>query len=317
MATVFIDRKDLTLKADGESISLYTKGRKEGTIPLGLLKRIVIVGNIKIETAVIHKLVKNQISVLFLTGRLKYAGSVYGALHNNGKLRVKQYEKSLTEFALNFAREIIIRKIAEQISFLNDIKKIKPLISIHASDAIETLNNVNASVADATSIETLRGLEGSAQAAYFFVYTKLFSESLRFNKRQKRPPRDPVNAMLSLCYTLLHFELVREIQLIGLDPVIGFYHQFEYGRESLACDLVELFRVKVDKFVYELFKGRHITDRDFMKEPLQQGVYLTKSGRKKFYPLYEDWANTLRQELREEVRKLAHRIIDEENSLSC
>lgn len=135
-----------------------------------------------------------------------------------------------------------------------------------------------------------------------------------FSKRTKRPPKDPVNAMLSLCYTLLHFELLREIQLIGFDPTIGFYHQFDYGRDSLACDLTELYRTDVDRFVYSLFKNDLFRKRDFKKD-LNEGVYLKKSSRKRFYPLWENWAQTLRPILREEVRGFANRIA-EEDSLS-
>lgn len=317
MATVFIDRKNLSLKTEGNTLSLYVKGKKEGSIPINLLKRVVIVGNVKLETAVIHKLVKNQVSVLFLTGRLKYIGIIYGTLHNNGALRVKQYEKSLTDFTLPFAKHIIQRKIVAEIEFLREIKSIKPSLSIQASEAEESLLNILNLIESADSLEKLRGFEGSAHAIYFSVYTKLYPDSLNFNKRQKRPPTDPVNAMLSLCYTLLHFEIVREIQLIGLDPTIGFYHQFEYGRESLACDFVELFRVNVDRFVYEVFSSRQITARDFMKDSLQEGVYLKKSGRKKFYPLYESWINEIRPKLREEVRKLSKEILNEEDTLSC
>lgn len=317
MGTVFIDRKDLYLKSDGNSVSLYVKGKKEGSIPLSLIKRVIIIGNVKLETAVIHKLTKNRASLLFLTGRLKYAGTLYGSLHNNGLLRIKQYEKSLTDFAITVAKEIVIRKIRAEIEFLQEIKNIKPSLSMHVSDAAKSLNNIITSIMDTDSVETLRGLEGSSQMIYFSVYTKLYPDSLKFKKRQRRPPTDPVNAMLSLCYTLLHFELLREIQLTGLDPFIGFYHQFEYGRESLACDLVELFRVNVDRFVYELFSSRSITVRDFMKDSLQDGVYLKKSGRRKFYPLYEEWANTLRPQLREQVRELSRRILDEKDTLSC
>jgi CRISPR-associated protein Cas1 len=186
-----------------------------------------------------------------------------------------------------------------------------------AQQSIQSLTNKIDLVKNANSIDSLRGIEGSSQAVYFSVYTKLYPDSYGFEKRTRRPPTDPVNAMLSLCYTMLHYETVREIQLIGLDPTIGFYHQFEYGRESLACDIVEIFRVDVDRFVYEIFKKNELSKRDFMKDESTGGVYLKKSGRKKFYPLYEEWATEERQKIREKVRALARRILDEKASLSC
>lgn len=317
MSTVFIDRKDIEIKIDGNAINFYSKGEREGSLPLAPLKRIVIIGSAKIETSVLHKLLDNGISVLFLTGKLRYAGILSGALHNNGLLRIKQYEKSLSDFSINFAKEIIKRKITYQMDFIREIKEIKPALTMQVDRTSEILDNAIKKIDKSCStLETLRGIEGSASSVYFMTYCRIFPDSLKFNKRVKRPPKDPVNAMLSLCYTLLHYEIVREIQLIGLDPTIGFYHQFEYGRESLACDLVELFRVSVDKFVYEIFKEKHLKSRDFMRETESQGVYLKKSGRKNFYPLYEQWAQIHRPIWREEVQNLARRILEKEDIIS-
>ncbi|GAB5046956.1 CRISPR-associated endonuclease Cas1 [Thermodesulfovibrio sp. TK110] len=313
MGTVFIDRKDIYLKTDGNSIDFYSKGKKQGSLPISPLKRVVIIGNIKLQTSVIHKLIKNDVTVVFFTGKLKYTGIIYGPMHNNGHLRVKQYEKSINPSALQLAKEIVARKIHSQIEFLKDFVYIKPILSMNSQEIKEKLLNKIETLKTVSSMDSLRGIEGTAQALYFSIYTKLYPDSYGFNKRTRRPPQDPVNAMLSFCYTLLHYETVREIQFIGLDPTIGFYHQFEYGRESLACDIVEMFRVDVDRFVYELFKERHITVRDFMKDITQGGVYLKKSGRKKFYPLYEQWAQPIRQKLRDSVRELAKRIINEKD----
>lgn len=317
MSTVFIDRKDIEIRTDGNSLSFYSAGKKIGNLPLAPLKRIVIIGNIKIETSVLYKLINKGISVIFLTGKLKYGGMLNGPIHNNGLLRVKQYEKSISEFAQKFSKELIIRKINSQRQFILEIKEIKPILSMHIDRAIEILERIITNLEKSPiSNESLRGLEGSASSTYFAIYSKIFPDSLKFLRRIKRPPKDPVNAMLSFCYTLLHYEIVREIQLIGLDPTIGFYHQFEYGRESLACDLVEIFRVNIDRFVYELFKERHLISRDFMKDEESGGVYLKKAGRKKFYPLYEQWAQEQRPLWREEVQSLARRILEEENALS-
>jgi len=316
MGTVFIDRKDLTIKVDGNTIVFYSKGKNSGSIPIGPLKRVIIVGNMMIDTSVIYKLIKNQISIAFLTGKLKYSGIIYGPMHNNGFLRVKQYEKSLTSFAVDMAKNIVMDKISSQINFLEEIKNSKLVMLIQVNQALQSLSAKLKLLSEQTlPIESLRGVEGSASAMYFSVYSNLYPQSFNFTKRTKRPPTDSVNAMLSLCYTLVHFEIVREIQLIGLDPTIGFYHQFEYGRESLACDIVEGFRVDVDRFVYRLFKEKHFTSRDFMKDLTQGGVYLKKSGRKIFYPIYEEWAQNERTKWREKVRAVA-KTIYEENTLS-
>jgi len=318
MGTLYIDRKDLHIKLDGHAIAFYANGERKGTVPVNPLKRVIIIGHVSIETPVLHKLVSENVSVLFLSGkRLRFCGMLHGRLHNNGILRVNQYQKSLSAFAEELPREIIVKKIAQQREFLMSARENRPDLRFPLTDAagildtiLETLSNSGPDMAQ------IRGYEGGASATYFRAFTKMFPDSLKFSKRTRRPPEDPVNAMLSLCYTLLHYETVREIEVIGLDPTIGFLHRFEYGRESLACDLVELFRTDVDRFVRDLFRERTFSARDFALNDERPGCYLKKESRQRFYPLYEDWAKAIRPEIVKEVRALAVRIMDGQDIIS-
>jgi CRISPR-associated protein Cas1 len=312
MGTLYIDRKDIHIRLDGNAIAFYSNGKREGVVPISPLRRVVIVGNKIIDTAVLRRLADENISVVFLSGKtMRFCGMLHGRLHNNGIIRLRQYKKSLSDFCIEVAREIVSRKLQKQVDFLMEAgnKRYNPTINVIVR-IIRTIQEGN------HSIDSLRGFEGRASAAYFSAYTELFADSLGFKNRNRRPPEDPVNAMLSLCYTMLHYELVREIEVIGLDPTIGFYHQFEYGRESLACDLVEVFRPDVDRFVYRLFKDNVFTLRDFAKNDERPGCYLKKTQRKRFYPLYEDWAGQMRPSWCQEVRDLARRIMDAEDPLS-
>jgi len=318
MGTLYIDRKDLHLKLDGNALAFYANGGREGIVPVNPLKRVIVAGNVTIETPVLHKLANENISVIFLSGkRLRFCGMLHGRLHNNGLLRVKQYGKLHDDFCLDMAGEIVNRKISGQIRFLGYVREQRPDLRFQLTNAVNILSGIidTIKIKD-NDMENLRGFEGGASASYFSVYTKMFPESLEFKKRNRRPPEDPVNAMLSLCYTLLHYEMVREIEIIGLDPTIGVYHQFEYGRESLACDLVEPYRVDVDRFVYEIFRDRKFTSRDFSEEDERPGCYLKKGSRKRFYPEYEEWAKLMRPQWVEEVRNFARRIMDGQNTLS-
>lgn len=318
MGTLYIDRKGLYIKLDGQSLAFYSNGEREGVVPLNPLKRVIIVGNVTIDTQVLHRLSDIGASVLFLSRkRLGFRGMMHGRLHNNGILRVKQYQKSLSDFSMEISREIVRKKIKCQREFLLSVRDNRPDLRFPMTDASRTLEKILETLnTQGVTLESLRGLEGGASATYFSAYTKLFPDSLEFKKRNRRPPKDPVNAVLSLCYTLLHYEAVREIEVIGLDPTIGFYHQFEYGRESLACDLVEIFRTEVDRFVRELFKERIFSSRDFSKEDERPGCYLKKKSRKRLYPLYEEWAKEIRPKLVNEVRTLASRIVDEQDIIS-
>jgi len=313
MGTLYIDRKDIEIRLDGQALAFYSNAGREGIVPITPLKRIVMVGGINLNTSVLNRLSRHGISVLFLSGkRMNFCGILHGRLHNNGLLRLRQYEKSLScDFPLSVAKQIIKRKVERQRDFLEYVRQRRPDLGRILKSSIITLEEVIRDIEKGdTGMESLRGLEGGGASVYFSAYTTIFPESLNFLKRNKRPPLDPVNAILSLCYTLLHFEMVREIEVIGLDPTIGFYHQFDYGRESLACDLVEPHRPTVDRFVWELFRKRVFTPRDFAMDDERPGCYLKKKARKRFYPLYEEWAGENRRSFVEDVRNLARRIMD-------
>jgi len=315
MGTAYIDRKDIHIKLDGQSLAIYSNNAREGVIPINPLKRVVIVGNVMLDTNVLHRLSDNNISVLFLSGKtMRFRGMLHGRLHNNGILRLKQYEKALTDFSKEMALHFVTTKIKNQVLFLKELSEQIEEKRFYFSQAIEILEKIREKLNNSIDLDSLRGFEGGGSATYFSTFTRIFPESLEFRKRNRRPPEDPVNAMLSLCYTLLHYEVVREIEIIGLDPTIGFYHQFEYGRESLACDLVEIFRTDADKMIWKVFRDGIFTPKDFSKENERPGCYLKKESRKIFYPVYEEWAKEIRLIIKEEVRKLAETIINNEET---
>lgn len=316
MGTLYIDRKDLHVKLDGNALAFYANGVREGMTPVKPLKRVVVVGNITLESSVLHRLSDEGISVLFLSGKSnRFCGSLNGRLHNNGLLRIRQYEKSLDfPFTLNFSQEMVSRKTKAQLELLRYALAERPDLRLSITTTMRILEKIAKDMDSApAAIDTVMGLEGGAASSYFQAYIELFPPSLSFRKRNRRPPQDPVNALLSLCYTMLHYELVREIEVLGLDPTIGFYHQFEYGRESLACDLIEPYRPVVDCFVWNLFRKREFTERDFSTEDDRPGCYLKKGGRQRFYPIYEEWARGMRPLWVEEVRTLARRITGEKS----
>jgi CRISPR-associated protein Cas1 len=342
MGTLYIDRKELHVRLDGDALAFYANGEREGIVPINPLTRVIMVGNITLETSVLNRLANDNISVLFLSGkRNKFCGMLHGKLHNNGALRVRQYEKSLSDnFSIEAAAEIVKRKITGQKDLLEQARERRPDLRLELTNAMGTLQGVLTQVEGKITpsnppyangeeknpplglrgdqgelLDTLRGLEGGASASYFSAYTKMFPDSLGFSKRNRRPPEDPVNAILSLCYTLVHFDIVREIEIIGLDPVIGFYHQFDYGRESLACDLIEPYRPMVDRFVWEIFRDRTFTSRDFAMNDERPGCYLKKESRKRFYPTYEEWVQNTRPLWVEDVRGLARRIMDGQDTV--
>jgi CRISPR-associated protein Cas1 len=317
MGTLYIDRKDIEVRLDGQAIAFYSSKGREGTVPINPLKRVIVVGNVVIHSTVLHKLSRMGISVLFLSGRnMRFNGVLHGSLHNNGILRVRQYEKSLSPACLEIAVEIVYEKVSAQTDFIDDLISKRPDLRYVMTRALTTLQGVLSQIySHDMNASALRGLEGSASAAYFRAYCEIFPPSLGFKKRIRRPPGDPVNALLSLSYTLLHYECLREIEITGLDPVIGFYHEFSYGRESLACDIVEPFRAAADRFVWNLVRERHFRNDDFEGDA-EKGYFLKKDGRHRYYTLYEEWAKDMRPAIREFVRGLARRISDGQDIVS-
>ena len=315
MGTLYIDRKDVEVRADGGAIAFYVEGKREGLVPIGPLKRVVIVGDVSLRTSVLHRLAMENVPVAFLSGkRQAFRGMLHGRLHNNAILRCRQYEKHRSAFAAVFAAELVERKLRGQCAFLVHAARERPGDRTPLLQCVEAIEKVLTRIrTESPALETLRGLEGGAAAAYFKALPVIFPDSLGFRGRTRRPPGDPVNALLSLTYTLVHFETVREIEVIGLDPCIGYLHEFEYGRESLACDLVEPRRPQVDQWVWELFRSRRFTARDFVMDDERPGCYLKKGARGRFYPLYEEWAQTWRPQLVKEVEALARRILDEKD----
>lgn len=136
----------------------------------------------------------------------------------------------------------------------------------------------------------------------------MLPESLGFTGRNRRPPRDPANAVLSLGYTLLHFEAVRACHAAGLDPMIGFFHELEFGRESLAADLIEPLRPRVDAWAWELFRHQVLRTEDFRREG--DACLLGKGGRQRFYAEFESLARPLRRLLRRFTVRLASRLAE-------
>ena len=156
--------------------------------------------------------------------------------------------------------------------------------------------------------EQLRGIEGAAAAGFFLGYTRLFAPALDFTGRNRRPPRDPVNAALSLGYTLLHTEAVHAVHLAGLDPMIGFYHELDFGRPSLASDLIEPLRGQVEHWVWDCFRERLLRLEDFTREG--EACLLGKSARQRYFAAYEVFARPRRRLLRRWCTRLASQLAE-------
>lgn len=155
--------------------------------------------------------------------------------------------------------------------------------------AITRLDNAIGPIERTASIDSLRGLEGAGSAAYFGSFDKLIrADGFSFEARRRRPPTDPVNALLSFGYSLLAHDIQSAVNIVGFDPYLGYLHTERYGRPSLALDLMEEFRpLVVDAMVLSALNRRALVVPDFTTEPLSKAVSLSNEGRKTFLRLYE------------------------------
>jgi CRISPR-associated protein Cas1 len=201
-------------------------------------------------------------------------------------------------------------KLRSQSRFLRQALQRRPDCRKPLWDGIEQIQRACAGIGraeeGASTVQRLRGIEGAAAASYFSAFAPLFPADLAFAGRNRRPPKDPVNAALSLGYTLLHFEAVNACHAAGLDPYVGFYHEPAYHRESLAADLIEPLRASVDAWVWRLFAERDLRGESFVQE--EGGCLLKKHGREVFYARYELFIRPLRCRLRRHCLLIARRL---------
>ena len=313
MTTCYIDRKEAELRADGHAIAVYEGGRRTATIPLGPLTRLVILGNIHLETRLLHRLAEQGVVVSLIGGRRhQVVGSFAATLHGDAGRRLAQYRAASDATQTRAqAAATVAAKVDGHLDLLREFRPHARRGEVVVT-SIDRMESVRSRLAeDGLTVETIRGLEGAAAAAYFAAYQECFPPSLDFTGRNRRPPRDPVNALLSLTYTLIHAEYIREVSVVGLDPMVGFLHELDLGRESLVCDLVERSRPAADRFIWTLFHERAFTARDFSSGEERPGCYLKKGARARYYPLYEAWTEGERRGWRETVRALVRALTQE------
>ena len=290
MTTLYLDRKGLEVRLDGSALALYEGDVRVNTVPLALLDRVVVRAETSLSSSVLGAMSEAGCPSLILSGRHGHRmATVQGRSHNDAAIRLAQYSATLDRgFRLAWARRFVGAKLGKAQRFLERALAQRSDRSKEIFDALETIRPLRDRVnTDAASTESLRGMEGAAQAAYFRAYGSLFPESLGFRTRNRRPPRDAVNACLSLAYTLIHFEAMRVAYAAGRDPFLGFFHEIAFGRESLACDLIEPLRPSVDAWVWQEFRTRELRPEHFKVD--KGACLLQKTGRARFYEHFEEF----------------------------
>jgi CRISPR-associated protein Cas1 len=232
---------------------------------------------------------------------------------------MSQYDAARSEtFCLRLARTLVEAKIGNAVAVLSRFRENHP--EKVSREEIRDLRESAAGIERALSLETLLGIEGSAAARYFRSLGRMVPAEMGFDGRNRRPPRDPLNALLSFGYVLVGQELQSLLDAIGFDPYLGVYHQVDYGRPSLALDLLEEFRAPlVDRLSATLLNTGALRRDDFVSTP-EGGVQLHREALKRYFAAYQKELTTpfsadgeelsFRQLFRRQAERLAHALID-------
>lgn len=308
MTTLYLDRRHISLKAEGDAVAVYDnkEGRRISTFPLHPLERIVMRGDVELNSSLISKLCEMDIGVLILSGWKNEPTAFMSRPHNDASIRIAQYKMfSNSKERLGLAKEQIARKLNLQCDTLNQLMDAAG-VRYKRQKYLDPIQAAALNVPYVRSEASLRGTEGQAAKSYFAVMAKFLPSELGFNGRNRRPPRDPVNSTMSLCYELIRGEFRNELYMAGLDPYIGFLHKVEFGRDSLSCDLMESLRPEADAFLIRLFTSGQFGTNDFVTS--SNGCLMKKDSRMKFYKLYETEAGGFRDSIHEITRRLLEKI---------
>jgi CRISPR-associated protein Cas1 len=251
----------------------------------------VVFGNIQVTTQAAATLLDAGVEVSFLSRQGRFRGRLAPADSKNVPLRLAQFRRyEDPDFRLGLARRIVEAKIRNGRALLLRYGRNHPDADLSA--AVGQLDTALPSLTYQSTIPALMGTEGQAAATYFRAYGQMFRRELQFTTRSRRPPRDPINALLSLGYTLLTSEAAGILAAHGLDIHIGYFHEVEYGRPSLSLDLVEEFRQPgIDRFTLSLANKLVLTATDF-EDRGEGGVFLQPEPRKRYFAFYERMVTT-------------------------
>ncbi len=283
-AYVHVDHRTLRVEADGETLL---------RVPAHHLGAVVCFGRVSVSPAAMARCAEDQRDLVFLSRAGRFLAKVVGPTSGNVLLRLAQHEAYQdADRATDIARNIVAAKI--QNSRLVLMREARQTTDAGAEqalrDAAQSMENVLGNLAKSDNLNSVRGNEGRGGAVYFSVFDHLIREdggSFHFDGRNRRPPRDPVNALLSFLYALLRTECQAACEGVGLDPQIGFLHAVRPGRPSLALDLMEELRpFLADRLALTLINRRQLTSQHFSTS-LGGGVALTDDGRKTLLAAYQ------------------------------
>lgn len=318
---LYVQDQGATIGKSGERITVRRNGELLHEARLLDVSQVCLLGNVQVSTQAVRELAARGIPVLYFTYGGWFSAITRGFEHKNIELRIAQHEAARNmDRSLAIAKDMIAGKIYNCRTLLRRNHK------GDSEEALGELQRLRDRVRTATSVETLLGIEGTAARVYFSHFSGMLRGDLAgewdFRTRNRRPPRDPVNALLSLMYSLVIKDAAVALSAVGLDPYLGVYHAPKYGKPALALDLAEEFRpLLADSVVISVINNEEVKPNEFTRRA--GGVALTDAARKRVVGAYErrmvtkirhplfGYTISYRQVLHVQARLLARTIIGE------
>lgn len=291
MRALYVTEQRAVIRKTSDRLVIEKNHKVLLEVPCLNLETVLIYGNVQVTTQALVEMLDHgiELAIFSLNGQLR--GQLTPPKARNVPLRMRQYEVARSEAeSLALARELVRAKIENSAAVLRRFRANHP--EALPAAAVAEVERAAAGIDRISSLDALRGIEGTAAARYFEAFEALVPAELGFAGRNRRPPRDPVNALLSFGYVLVGNEIQALLDGMGFDPYLGFYHQLDYGRPSLALDLLEEFRAPlVDRWSAALLNRGLLRSADFARTP-DGGLLLQREALKRFFPAYEEEVDT-------------------------
>lgn len=292
MSTLYLTQQDSVLRTEDERLKVTLKGETLLDLPMLKVSQVVVMGRVTVTPHTVAALMERHVSLTYLTEHGRYVGRIEPAFSKNSLLRRAQYAAAFdARQTLALARSFVTGKLTNlRVTLLRAARNTDGL---DVETTVDAIRRAEWRAGTVDNLNSLRGCEGEGSAAYFGVFDRLIkAEGFSFRKRVRRPPTDPVNALLSFGYAVLANDASAAVQTLGFDPYCGYLHADRYGRASLALDVMEEFRpLLVDAVVLSCLNKRVLQPSDIVVG-LGNVCSLTPEARKKFLLQYEERKQT-------------------------
>lgn len=283
-SVLYVVKVGSKISKSGECYIVHTPDEEKRTIPIKDVEHICLFGNVQITTQALIELVNNGGAVFYFTSGGWFQAMTYAPITKNINQRIKQFEKFSDElFCLKVTQKLVIAKISNQRTLLRRNKK------MDINNELMALKKYINSIEKCTDRDSVRGYEGISAKLYWETYPKILGTdngNWKMQGRNRRPPKDAINAMLSYGYSLLLRDCISAISQTGMDYLLGVYHIVQPGRPAFALDIMEPYRpIIVDSLVLRLINEKIVKNDDFIN--IKAGIFMKPTAKKKLIYMYE------------------------------